>query len=198
MGEKSSGTCFLMSSGCPPSGSQKPGGSWFCMRVVISAFPLRSFLFIFSANNLKDGKQCTCDTALTTFMGWNWQQGFYLMFVFLQWIFLPSGPDICVLPGLCGAAEGSVGSSPDKDFHSCVQQEDVATKKRKTGCNGSTLHGTQCTYQRAVGTNEKLVRVCSDNVKQREEGWKALESSGPVCVRERVCECWRVWQTTQV
>lgn len=37
------------------------------------------------------------------------------------------------VPGLCGAAECRVGSSPDKDFQSRVQQEDEATKERQ-GC----------------------------------------------------------------
>lgn len=48
----------------------------------------------------------------------------------------PRSRKVCVLPGLCGAAEGSIGSSPDKDFQSSVQQEDVAAKNRKTGCYG--------------------------------------------------------------
>lgn len=69
MGEKSSGTCFLISSGCPPSASQNPGGSWFCMRVVISAFPLRSFLFIFSANNLENGNNAQTQLWITSSMG---------------------------------------------------------------------------------------------------------------------------------
>lgn len=34
-----------------------------------------------------------------------------------------------VLPGLGGAAEGSIGSSPDENFQPCVQQEDVATRE---------------------------------------------------------------------
>lgn len=37
------------------------------------------------------------------------------------------------VPGFCGAAECRVGSSPDENFQSCVQQEDEATKERP-GC----------------------------------------------------------------
>ena len=52
-----------------------------------------------------------------------------------------------LLPGLCGAAQGGVASPPDKDFQPCVQQEDVTTRERKTGCYGPhlTLNETQCT-----------------------------------------------------
>lgn len=36
-----------------------------------------------------------------------------------------------VLPGLRGAAECGVGSSPDENIQPCVQQEDEAAKKKK-------------------------------------------------------------------
>lgn len=52
-GQKSSGTCRLISEGSPPSASQNSGGSWPCASSEISAFPLRSFLLIFSANSLR-------------------------------------------------------------------------------------------------------------------------------------------------
>lgn len=45
----------------------------------MSALLLRSFLFIFSANNLKDGKQHNFKSP-TPFMGWNQEQVCFLMF----------------------------------------------------------------------------------------------------------------------
>lgn len=55
---------------------------------------------------------------------------------------------ICVLPGLCGAAEGGIGSSPDTNFHPCVHQEDVATQD--TGYEfinaALPLHGSDPTH----------------------------------------------------
>lgn len=98
---KSSGTCFLISSGCPPSVSQNPGGSWLCMRVMISDFPLRSFLFIFSANNLEEDNK-SHDISPTFWA------------VIIGTVSLT--PSVSVSPGLGGGAESSVGSSPDKDF----------------------------------------------------------------------------------
>lgn len=40
--------------------------------------------------------------------------------------------DVCVWPGLCGAAQCGVGSPPNKYFHACVHQEHkTATEERR-------------------------------------------------------------------
>lgn len=83
---------------------------------MISDFPLRSFLFIFSANNLEDDNK-SHDISPTFWA------------VIIGTVSLT--PSVSVSPGLGGGAESSVGSSPDKDFQAWIQQEDEAADKEK-------------------------------------------------------------------
>lgn len=167
IGAKSSGTCFLISSGCPPSTSQKPGSSWFCMRIVISAFPLRSFLLIFSANNLRTFK-CQLRFCILVFLVFNSNLSFanQVAETFVL---------ICVPPGLCGAAESRVGSSPDKDLQPCVQQEDKPATKKKDSVLRTQCSSSECVLLKGVANYAG--RVCESYLGSREEAFKGTDSS---------------------
>lgn len=118
---------------------------------------------------------------------------------------------ICVLPGLCGAAKGSVGSSPDKDFQPCVQQEDIATKERMVRTRHYKRLCVQYVYKIAVGSSKEQIncrstansvimsnRELRDESRRPESLREVLEGVAKYAsVRHvvfkavRVCECYR-------